>query len=95
MDALDRLRRGRGDLLAGCRVAGQRNHVDVRVADQPLADHPARAGHDVEDARREDVGRKLAQAQGADSGVIDAGLSTTVQPAASAGHSFQIAIING
>ena len=31
----------------------------------------------------------------AESGVIDAGLSTTVQPAASAGQSFQIAIING
>ena len=31
----------------------------------------------------------------ADSGVIEAGLSTTVQPAAIAGHSFQIAIISG
>ena len=64
MEALDRLRRGRGDLLAGGGVAGQRDHVDVGMGDQSMADRLARPGDDVENALREDVGGQLSEAQG-------------------------------
>ena len=63
MDALDRLRRGRCDLPAGRRITRERNHVDVRMADQPLADHPAGARDHIQNACGKDIRRKLAQAQ--------------------------------
>ncbi len=64
MDALDRLCRGSGDLPAGGRVAGQADHVDVGVGDEPMPDDVARTGHHVEDALGEDVGADLGQPQG-------------------------------
>ena len=63
VDALQR-RRGRlGDLLAGRDVARQRDHGARRVLDEARADRLAVARDDVEDARREDVGGELGQAQ--------------------------------
>ena len=63
MDALDGLRRGRGDLLAGGRVAGERHHVDVGMRDRGADRRLARPGHDVEHALGEDVGRQFGQRQ--------------------------------
>ena len=54
------------------------------------------AGDDVDRAGREaDLGRELGDAAARDSGVCGSGLSTTEQPAASAGASFQVAISSG
>ena len=54
------------------------------------------AGHDVDDARR-DAGlqRGLLPHASAESGVSSAGLTTIVQPAASAGPSFRVIVAAG
>ncbi len=52
-----------GDALAGRRVAGDRDHPDLRMADQRVADVGARAGQDVDHARRQDVGEDLGERQ--------------------------------
>ena len=94
MDALDGLRRGSGDLDARGGVAGERDHVDVGMRDQ--------AQTDVLPGPVTTLSTPLGKMSAANSasasavrGVADAGLSTTVLPAASAGPSFQIAIISG
>ena len=50
-------------LLAGADVAGQRDHVDVRVGDQGVADAGAAAGDDVGDAGGEFLGEDRAELQ--------------------------------
>ena len=63
MDALDRVGRRAGDRLAGLDVAGDRDHPDRRVLDEPLPDRDAVAGHDLQHARRDDLLRELDEAQ--------------------------------
>ena len=53
------------DALAGDGVAGDRDHPDLRMADERVADVGARAGQDVDDAGREDLGEDLGEGQGA------------------------------
>ena len=60
VDALERVGGGARDPLAGLDRAGQRDHVDVRVRDQPLAGL-AGAGDDVQHALRQDLVRELAR----------------------------------
>ena len=56
----------------------------------------AGAGDDVDHARGQtSLGRQAEAKSNADSGVVSAGFSTTVLPAASAGAIFQASIING
>ncbi len=50
-------------LLAGGDVAGDRDHVDLRVVDQRVADAVAAAEHDVDDALGQDLGEHLGQLQ--------------------------------
>ena len=95
VDALERVGRGAGDDLAGLDVAGERDHADVLVLDERLADRHAVAGDDVQHARREHVLRELRRSAAVVSGVCSAGFSTWTFPAASAGASFQIAIMSG
>ena len=78
------------DPLAGLERAGQRDHVDVGVGDERRARRLAVAGDHVEHARREDAPPPARPACSVVSGVVSAGLSTIVLPAASAGPIFQI-----
>ena len=95
VDALEGVRRGARDLLAGGDVAGERDQPDVRVADDPGADGLAVAGDDVQDAGREDRPRRSCAKRSVVSGVCSDGFRTVTLPAASAGANFQIAIISG
>ena len=63
VEPLDPIGRDLGDVLAGVGVAGHRDHPDLGMPDEVVADRGARAGDDVEDARREDVGGDLAEDQ--------------------------------
>ena len=63
MRALDRLGRGLQHLLAGGDVAGDRDHVDLGVVDQRVADAVAAAEHDVDDAFGQDVGHDFRELQ--------------------------------
>ena len=88
--ALQRVRRGPRDLLAGRDVAGQRHHGDARVARRCAAPTGSPSPViDVEHAGREDVGGAARRAASASAASCSDGLSTTVLPAASAGPSFQ------
>jgi len=95
VDPFDRLRRALEDLPPGGGVSGEAHHVDLRAPDEGLPDHAARSRDHVHDARREprllDELRELDRREG----VRLAGLRTAVFPAASAGPSFQTAIISG
>ena len=83
---LDRRRGQLGDPPAGPGRAGERDHVDVGVGGDRLADDRAGAGDQVEDARRAGPPRRSTSASmKAFSGATSLGLSTTVQPAARAG----------
>ena len=62
VDALERVGGGASDPLAGLDRAGQRDHVDVGMRDQPLAGL-AGAGDDVEHALGQDLVRELGEAQ--------------------------------
>ena len=59
--------------------------------------HPdlARTGDDVDGARRQVRLQATSANSSADNGVVDAGLSTTVLPAARAGAIFQASISSG
>ena len=86
---------GAADLLADGRGAGERHLVHVGMLDQGKADL-ARAGDDVDDARRQvrlAARRRRRAAPSAAS--CSAGLRTTVLPAASAGAIFQASISSG
>ncbi len=61
VDALDAIGGDLGDVLAGVGVAGDRDHPDLRMADERVADRGAGAGDDVEDAGRQDVGGDLGE----------------------------------
>ena len=75
--------------------AGEADRVDVHVQRQRLAGLVAVARHDVEHARRQaGLDRQFGQAQRRQ-GLFSLGLSTTELPAASAGPSFQAAMIIG
>ena len=63
VEPLDHVGRGPGDVLAGLGVAGDRDHPDLRVGDERVADGGPGPGHDVEHARRQDVGGDLGQDQ--------------------------------
>ena len=52
-----------GDPLAGRGVAGDRDHPDLGVADELVADRRARARQDVDDAGRQVLGEDLGEAQ--------------------------------
>ena len=73
--------------------AGDRHHRRDRVDDHRAAGVAVPA-HDVEDTRRQELGGDLGE-QRELTGVVSLGLSTTQLPAASAGATFQIAIIIG
>ena len=64
VEPLDPVRGDLGDVLAGVGVAGDRDHPDLGVADERIADRRARPGDDVEDAGRQDVGGDLAEDEG-------------------------------
>ena len=84
-----------GDLLADLGGAGERHLVDAGVGDQG-APGGAVAGDDVDHARG--AGRPAGRSRrtaSAVSGVVSAGLSTTVLPQASAGAIFQASISSG
>ena len=74
--------------------AGEADHVDVGAGGEHLADRLVRGGHDVEDAGGDVgvLGRQPAEGQRRSTGVSGAGLSTTVQPAASAGATLAMLI---
>ena len=84
-----------GDLLADFGRTGERDLVDVAVRDEQAAGL-ARAGEDVHHARRQ-VGllQDLREVQRACSGVVSAGLITTVLPHARAGAIFHASISSG
>ena len=86
----------RGDPAPDLGRAGEGDLGDVGVLDQPLPADAARADDDVQ--RRPPGARPRARSRSkrsAVSGVSSAGFSTTVLPAASAGASFQAAIVSG
>ena len=84
----------RATALAGLDRAGERDHVDVLVGDERLADVVA-ADDDVEHALGQELGSDLGQPQRSSPGSSGAGLRTIVLPVASAGPIFQTAIISG
>ena len=91
-DPLELLAAHRGDLAAGGGRAGEGDLVDARVGDQVLADLAA-AGDDVDDARRGRRPPAGARPSGSRrAGVSGAGLTTTVQPASSAGTTFDMIV---
>ena len=93
VDALEVAGRERLDPLAGLRVAGERDEVDVHVRRERRTDDVAPPGDDVEDAGRDTRPRAASSASRiVVSGVALAGLSTIEFPAARAGPIFQIAI---
>ena len=76
--------------------AGEADGVDVHVQRQRLAGLVAVARHDVEDARRHaGLDAPVRPAAARCSGLFSLGLSTTELPVASAGPSFQAAMIIG
>ena len=84
----------------GHRLAGRTSPVSETIAtpgcrDDAGAHRLAVASDHVEHARREDLARRSSASSSVVSGVVSAGLSTTVLPAASAGPSFHAAIISG
>jgi hypothetical protein len=80
---------------AGAGGAGEADGVHLHVQRQRLAGFVAVAGHHVEDARRQaGLQRQFGQPQGGQ-GDFSLGLSTTELPVASAGPSFQAAMIIG
>ena len=83
------------DLLADAGGAGEGDEVDARVLGQRLAGLRAPAGHDVQDARREASLLEAARELEGVTGVWSEGLTTSVQPAASAGASFQTSSSSG
>ena len=83
------------DQLADLRRAGERDLVDARVGREGGAGRLAVAGDDVETPSGKPGLLDSSPSSSTDSGVCSAGLRTTVQPAASAGASFQAAIISG
>ena len=89
------LRGGLHDQLADFGRAGEGDLVDIGVRGQRRAGGLAEAGYDVDHAIREAGFRHSSPSRRADSGVCSAGFSTTVQPVASAGPSFQAAISSG
>ena len=70
---------------ARARGAGERHHVDVGMRGDRLADHRAGAGHQVEHPGGQPGLVDDSASTNAISGATSLGLSTTVQPAASAG----------
>jgi hypothetical protein len=58
-----RVGRGTGDRLPGLDIAGDGDHSDGRVLDDPLPDGHAVAGHDLEHARRDHFLSKLHETQ--------------------------------
>ena len=86
---------GAGDLLADGGGAGEGHLVDAGVLDDRAAGL-AGAGDDVDHARRAGrPGWQISAKSSAVSGVVSAGLRTTVLPAASAGAIFQASISSG
>ena len=83
------------DHLADGLRTGERDLVDAGVREQRGAGLGADAGDDVEHAGRDPASSAIAAIRRAVSGVCSAGLSTTVQPVASAGATFWAAISIG
>lgn len=84
MGAFNRGRRMADDMFPGRDRTGQRNHADLLVPGERVADRfPATKQH-VQNARREDIFASSASFS-AVRGVISEGLITTQFPAASAG----------
>ena len=63
MRALDRLGGRLQHLLAGGDVAGDRDHVDLGMVDQRVADALAAPEHDIDDALGQDLGEHLGELQ--------------------------------
>ena len=94
MHALERIGGGLHDLLARPGRSGQADHAHVGMLDQRLPGVVAARDH-VEHAVGDSGFGASSASISAVIGVVGAGLSTTVQPAASAGPIFQIAISSG
>ena len=92
---LDRARRALGDPPADLGRAGEGHLRHVLVLHQPLPAHRAGPGHHVHHALREPASSAIRASSIEVSGVSSAGFSTTVFPAASAGATFQAAIVSG
>ena len=88
-DLLDRACALRHQLLADLGRAGEGELADDRVRRELVADDRRLARHDVEDARRQARRSPSSASASAESGVALAGLSTIVQPAASAGPALR------
>src|SRR5271165_1395209 len=74
---------------------GERHLIDVEMSGQSGPGRFAVPGDDVDDACGNPAFSISSPSRRAERGVCSAGLSTTVQPAASAGPSFQAAISSG
>ena len=86
----------RHQLLADLGRAGERELAHDRVRRELAADRAGGAGDDVEHALREcRRARRARHSASAEYGVIDAGLITIVQPAASAGPALRVIIAFG
>ena len=94
MDPLDVLGGGDGDLAPGPHAPGDRHHLGHRVRHQGPA-RLAVAAHHVEHARAARTPAAISARSSVVTGVVWAGLSTTVLPAAMAGANFHTAIIIG
>ena len=86
----------RSTVDAGLARAGERDHRDVGMPHEPVADRAAAAVDDVDDARRARRPRRAARRSARRAaGVSVAGLKTTVLPQTSAGAIFQDGIAIG
>ncbi len=93
--ALDGAGSGSSDLLACTGRAGEADHVDAGVLGDRCADHRAGARHEVEDTGGRPISCTISARMKAFSGATSDGLSTNVQPAASAPPSLQMIWCNG
>ena len=85
-----------GDVDAGLGRAGERDLVDARVAHERAPDRRPVAGDDVEHAVRDArLGARAWRARARSPACGRDGLTTIVQPAASAGASFQVSSSSG
>lgn len=82
------------DMFPSSNRTGQRDHTNFFMSGKRIADRFSPAKQHVQDACREDIFCQLSQLQRGQRRDLR-GLITTQFPAASAGASFQAAIING
>ena len=75
--------------------SGEGDALDIRVADKRVADVLAASGHHIQDAVGESGLGEQTRDLSVASGVVEAGLATTVLPEASAGAAFVPSSVSG